>query len=71
MATRINNSCFTDVKRIGPVCRYWPARIPVLYLRQYLSIQLFDIGDFAVPDLFAVFIGKGSIAKFSAEEIVD
>jgi hypothetical protein len=71
LATRINKSCLTDIKRIGPVRSYWPARIPVLYLPQYLRIQLFDIGYFAVPDRFAVFIGKGSIAKFPAQEIVD
>ncbi|MEQ1924406.1 MAG: hypothetical protein ABL952_18060, partial [Pyrinomonadaceae bacterium] len=66
-----NKSCFTDIQRIGPVGGYWPARIPVLYLPQYFSIQLFDIWDFAVPDIFAMFIGKGSIAKFPAQEIVD
>jgi len=71
LATGINYFCFTDVKRIGPVCGYWPARIPVLYLPQYLSVQLFDIWDFTVPDIFAMFIGKGSIAKFPAQEIVD
>ncbi|MBK8923451.1 MAG: hypothetical protein IPM81_18455 [Saprospirales bacterium] len=71
LATGIDYFRFTDFKRIGSVGGYWPTRIPVLYLPQYLGIQFFDIWDFVVPDIFAMFIGKGSIAKFPAQEIVD